>query len=114
MRAYSPGRLPLAAMSALVEASHYTLKLAERAAAEGYARVAKGRGKGRRKGGKAAAEGGSDGEDGDAGGRGAPQRDMPPSEQPFDAAKYVSEFVHPTVVQVRPFECGARQSALQM
>ena len=111
MRAYAPGRFSLPTMASLVEAAHYTLKLAERAAAAGV-QTAKARRKrqgGKKKGGDGDDDGGavSDG-GGEASGVGAGRVERPPpAEHAFEAAKFAGEFVHPAVIQVCAWVWGA-------
>lgn len=112
MRAYAPGRFTPHALASLVEAAHYTLKLAERAAAAGLRSAKAARRKSSAKDSKTAATG-SDGEGEPAATAvGAGRAEKKPSpEALFEMSKFVGEFVHPAVIQVsvhkRKHSCNA-------
>lgn len=111
LRAYEPGRLEGAShLAALVEASHYTLRMAETAATLGMQTRTKRRG-GRRggkgAGGTAYEEGGGSGDEGEEGGAAGRRRrgaggdaeQEAASERLFELERYAAEFAHPSVVQ---------------
>jgi hypothetical protein len=122
LRLFEPGRFPPSFVPNLVEAAHYLLKLAERAAREGLRVRGRKRGGGRAAGGKGKAAGGKgagdDGGDndedggldmdgGDDGGEGgaaaaasrlAELKREARSERAFQVDRYTGEYAHPGVV----------------
>ena len=110
LRAWQPNRFSPAFAANLLEATHYAVKMADRAAAEGVlSRVKRRGGAGAHKARREGDEGVDDDAD-DADRIAAARRraaDAPQRERVFDANAFVGEFAHPSVVQAALFVVGS-------